>query len=128
MLVPVALGERDDQLLADVAREVEVDVGDGVELAVEESPERETGGDGIDVREPGQVADERADRAASPASRRERVAWRFTAPHLPRDVGGELEHLPVQQEEPGEPELVDQSQLLVQTGPAPSACGRCASP
>ena len=28
VLVPVALGERDDQLLADVAREVEVDVGD----------------------------------------------------------------------------------------------------
>ncbi len=65
-LVAVALVHREDQLLADVAREVEVDVGHGGHLAVEEAAEREPGRDGIDVREPGQVADDRADRAPRP--------------------------------------------------------------
>jgi hypothetical protein len=41
VLAAVALGDGDDQLLADVAREVEVDVGHGRQLAVEEAPERE---------------------------------------------------------------------------------------
>src|SRR6185437_12714035 len=41
VLVPVALGDADDQLLADVAWKVEVDVGDRHELAVEEAAERE---------------------------------------------------------------------------------------
>ena len=66
------------------------------------------------MREPGQVADERADRAAPPTPGRERVAWRLAAAHLARDVGRELEHLPVEQEEPGEAEVADQRQLLVQ--------------
>ena len=107
---------RDDQLLADVAREVEVDVGDGVELAVEEAAEREAGRDRVDVREPGQVADERAD-----ASCRARVPAAATCRGEPgprtssATVARELEHLPVQQEEPGEPELVDQRQLLVES-------------
>ena len=69
VLAAVALGDGDDQLLADVAREVEVDVRDGVELAVEEAAERELGADRVDVRETGEVADERADRGAAPASR-----------------------------------------------------------
>ena len=38
VLAAVALGHGDDQLLADVAREVEVDVRDRLELAVEEAP------------------------------------------------------------------------------------------
>ena len=76
VLVAVALGERDDQLLADVAREVEVDVRHRVELAVQKAPERQAGRHGIHVREPGQVADERADRAAPPTPGRQRMAWR----------------------------------------------------
>ena len=39
VLVPVPLGDRHDQLLADVAREIEVDVRDRIELAVEETAE-----------------------------------------------------------------------------------------
>jgi len=49
VLVPVALGDGDDQLLADVSREVEVDVWHGVELPVEEPAEREVGSHRIDV-------------------------------------------------------------------------------
>ena len=114
MLAAVAFGDGDDQLLADVAREVEVDVRDGVELAVEEAAERELGADRVDVREAGQVADERADRRAAPAAGRQRVTRRVAAAHLERAFARELEHVPVQEEEAGEPELVDQLQLLLE--------------
>src|SRR5439155_2156366 len=105
----VAFGDRDDQLLADVAREVERDVRDGDELVVDEAPEREVRRDRIDVREPGQVADERADARAAASPRRQRMARRARAPHLERALAGELEHLPVEQEEPREPEPRDES-------------------
>ena len=115
VLAAVALGDGDDQLLADVAREVEVDVGHRDELAIEEAPQREAGLNGIDVREPGQIADDRADRAPAPAPGRKDVARDRAAAHLARALPCELEHLPVEQEEAGEAELVDQRKLLVQT-------------
>jgi len=71
VLAAVALGNADDQLFADVAREIEIDVGYRRELAVEEAAERELVRDRIDVREAGQVADERADRRAATAARRQ---------------------------------------------------------
>src|SRR5258705_3829615 len=107
MLLPVALDDADDQLLADVAREVEVDVRHRRELAVEEAAEREVVSDRIDVREAGQIADERADRGAAPATGRQDVPHRARPAHLERDLARELEHLPVEQEEAGEAELVD---------------------
>ena len=113
----VPLGDGDDQLLADVAREVEVDVGHRRELPVQEAAEREVRRDRIDVREPGQVADDRADGAAAPAPRRQRAPRRVAPPHLVRALARELEHLPVEEEEAGEPELVDQRQLLPQPPP-----------
>src|SRR5207244_1767237 len=69
VLGAVALDDADDELLPDVAGEVEVDVRNGRELAVEEAAEREVVRDRIDVRETGEVADERADRRAAPAPR-----------------------------------------------------------
>ncbi len=114
VLLPVALDDADDELLADVAREVEVDVGHRRELAVEEAPEREVVRDRIDVREPRQVADERADRGAAPAPGRQDVPHRAGAAHLERHLACELEHLPVEEEEAGEAELVDQGELLLE--------------
>ena len=113
VLAAVPLGDPDDQLLADVAREVEVDVGDRGEVAVEEAADRQICLDRVDVREAGQVADDRADRAAAAAPGRERVAWRAGAAHVDGDLAGELEHLPVQQEEAGELQLGDEGELLV---------------
>src|SRR6516225_6175767 len=55
VLLAVALDDANDELLPDVAREVEVDVRDRRELAVEEAAEREVVRDRIDVREAGQV-------------------------------------------------------------------------
>src|SRR5262249_27596736 len=114
VLAAVALRDRDDQLLADVPREVEVDVGDRVQLAIEEAAERQLRADRIDMRETGQVADERADRRAAPTSRRERVPRRIAPAHLQRAFARELEDVPVQEEEAGEAKLVDQLQLLVE--------------
>ncbi len=71
MLAAVALGDGDDQLLADVTREVQVDVGDGVELAVQEPSERELSPHRVDVREAGEVADERPHGRAAPAPGRQ---------------------------------------------------------
>ena len=118
VLAAVALGDADDQLLADVAREVEVDVGHRDQLAVEEAPEREVLRNRIDVREPGQVADDRADRGAASPSRRQEAARRPRPADPAGDLPRELEHLPVEEEEAGEAELVDQSELALQ--PCPS--------
>ena len=115
VLASVALGDGDDQLLANVAREVEVDVRNRVELAVQEAAERELGADRVDVREAGEVADERADGRAAPASRGSDVSRRVAPAHFERAFARELEHVPVQQEEACEPELVDQLQLLFES-------------
>ena len=69
VLAPVALVDARDQLLAHVAREVEVDVRQRGDLLVEEAAEEELVGDRVDVREAGQVADDRGDRGAAPAAR-----------------------------------------------------------
>ncbi len=117
MLAAVALADLDDQLLADVAREVEVDVRHRDELPVEEAAERQARLHRVDVREPSQVADDRADRASATAARRQDVPRDRLAAHLARALAGELEHLPVEQEEAGQPELVDQRELLVEPRP-----------
>ena len=120
VLVPVALGDADDQLLADVPGEVEVDVRHGDELPVQEPPQREAVLDGVDVGEPGEVADDRADRAAATPPRRQEHSRRVAAPHLERALTRQLEHLVVEQEEPGEAELLDQRELTLE----PGACVR----
>ena len=118
-LAAEAVVHRQDQLLADVAREVEVDVGHRGQLAVEEAPEREPRRDGIDVREAGEVADDRADRRAAPAARRQRHARRVRAAHRDRDLARDLEDLAVQQEEAREAVVADQRELLVEPQCAP---------
>ena len=114
VLAPVALGHLHDQPLADVAREVEVDVGDGSELVVEEAAEREAGGDGIDVREPGEVADDRAHRGAAASARGQGVSRCARAAQVERDLPRQLEHLEVEEEEAGQLEVGDEPQLLLQ--------------
>ena len=113
-IAAVALVHRGDQLRAHVAREVEVDVRRGDHLAVEEASEREPGRHGIDVREARQVADDRADRGAAPASWRQHLAGCARPAHLDGDLPCELEDLAVQQEEAGEPVVGDQRELLVE--------------
>ena len=117
VLAAVLLRHGHDQLLADVAREVEVDVGNGLELAVQEPPERELGLDRVDMREPGQIADDRADRASASTPRRKDVPGDGSASDLECHLARQLEHFPVQQEESGQAELADQRELFVQPCP-----------
>ena len=83
-VVAVALVHARDQPLADVAREVEVDVGQPVQVLVQEAPERQPARDRVDVREPSQVADERGDRRAPPAPGRQQRARIESAARAPR--------------------------------------------
>ena len=64
VVAAVALVHARDEHLAHVAREVEVDVRQRGDLLVEEAPEEEVVGDRVDVREAGEVADDRGDRGA----------------------------------------------------------------
>ncbi len=114
VLPPVAHGHLYDQPLADIAREVEVDVGDGGELPVEKAAQREAGGDGVDVREPGEVADDGAHRGAAAPARRQGVTSGARAAQVERDLARQLEHLEVEEEEAGELEVGDQPQLFLQ--------------
>ena len=59
----------------------------------------------VDVREPGQVADDRADARAPPPAWRQQHPRRVRSPHLDRDLAGQLEDVEVQEEEAREPEL-----------------------
>ncbi len=114
MLLAPDLVDALDQPGADVAREVEVDVGQRAHLLVEEAPDQELVLDRVDVREPDQVADDRGNGGATATARRHvRAAARGVRPahlrgHLPR----QLEDLVVDEEEAGEVMLRDQLQLL----------------
>src|SRR5919202_2396135 len=68
-IAPEAIVHARDEDLAHVAREVQVDVRQRLDLLVEEAPEQELVGDRIDVREAGEVADDRGDRGTAPAAR-----------------------------------------------------------
>ena len=116
VLAAVALRDGDDQFLADIARKIQIDVRYGRELPVEKSSERQIGCDGIDVGEAGEIADDRTDGAAAAPSGRQGVTGRSCSPNILGDLPGELEHLPVEEEEAGETELGDQRKLLPQPG------------
>ncbi len=106
-----------DERLADVAGEVEVDVRHRRPLLVEEAAEEEVVAQRVDVREADEIADERADRrAATPSRRQPGHRPRGSAAHLRRLLAGHLQQLPVDQEEAGEPALAHQRQLLAQAG------------
>ncbi len=110
----VAAVDLGDQDLADVAGEVEVDVGHRRHLLVEEAGDEEVGLDRVDVGEPGQVADDRADARPPPPARRQHRPGRARPPHPDRDLARQLEQVAVQEEEPGEAEVADHPQLLLQ--------------
>jgi hypothetical protein len=101
-----------DQQLAYIAREVEVDVGQRAELRVEEAPHSQATGERIDMRKPGEETDDRRHRGATSSSRRQQRPRRVRSTYFRGDLTRELEDLMVQQEEPGERELLDHDQLL----------------
>ena len=67
-----------------------------------------------EMREPGEVTDDRGHRGAAAAPRRQQRARRVRAPDLDGHVARELQQVAVQDEEAGQPERLDHAQLLVQ--------------
>src|SRR6266511_1620471 len=59
----------------------------------------------------------RANGGAAPAPRRQRMARGIVPAHLQRALARELEHVPVEEEEAREPELIDQLELLLEPRP-----------
>ena len=108
-----------DQLLANVAREVEIDVGRLCDLLVQEAPQEQPVAHRVDVREPGQVADDRADAGAAPAPRRQQRPRGVRPPHLGRHLAGQLQDVEVEQEEPRQSQGADHPELLLQPPPRP---------
>jgi hypothetical protein len=113
-VAPVAVVDARDQDVADVAREVEVDVRQRGQLLVEEAAQQQLVLDRVDVREAGEVADDRGHARAAPAPRREQAPRRLRPAHLERHLARELEHVAVEQEEAGQAEVADHVQLLVE--------------
>ena len=113
-IAPVALVHARDQPLADVAREVQVDVGQPAQFLVQEAPQRQASCDRVDVRQARQVAHQRGHRRPPPSSGRQQRAHRVRPAHLQGDLARQLEHVVVQQEEAGQPEPVDHRELLLQ--------------
>ena len=110
----VAFVHARDQHLANVAGEVQIDVGQVAQLLVQEAPEQQPVRDRVDVRKTGQVADDRGHRGAATPPRREQGARRVRPPHLDSDLARQLQHLVVEQEEARQPEPLDHPQLLLQ--------------
>ena len=105
------------ELLADVAREVQVDVWNGpLHLVVQKAVQREAELEGVDVREADQVADEHRYRRA-PASAGRALLQRYLGvakPHLDHDLARHLDDVVVDQEEARQAVLFHQAQLLRQ--------------
>ena len=113
-LAPVALVHARDQHRPDVTREVEIDVRQRGQLLVEEPPEEQLVGHRVDVREAGEVADDRGHRGPAPAARRQQRPHRRRPAHLHRHLARQLQQVAVQQEEAGQAQRVDHPQLLLE--------------
>ena len=113
-LAPVALVHARDQLLAHVAREVQVDVRQRRQLLVEEAAQEQVVGHRVDVREAGEVTDDRGHRGPAAAARRQQRPRRVRPAHLDRHLARELQQVAVQDEEARQAQRVDHPQLLVQ--------------
>src|SRR3990172_3416424 len=111
VLPPEVFVDAQDQLLADIAREVQVDIGHRGHLLVQEAPQEEVVLDRVDVRQPDQVADDRADRGAATAAGRRGAG---AAAHLLRHLVSEPQYLAVDEEEAGQAVALHQRQLLLQ--------------
>src|SRR2546429_504652 len=108
VLVAVALVDPPDQLLADLAREVEVDVGYRCEALVQEPAQEQAVCDRGDVRQAEQGADDgRHRRAAAPARGQGSQGPAGAPAHVGRHLACQVEQVVIDQEEPTESMVFD---------------------
>src|SRR5262252_5039050 len=112
-----------DQLLANVARKIQVDVGYRLQVLIEKAAEEQPVADRIDVRQTDQVTDDRADGRAATATRRQARA----TPHgtLAADAFGDvcrlLLQIAVDQEETCQLVFLDKLELVLELLPGPGS-------
>src|SRR5207237_399534 len=108
VLVAVALVDPADQLFADLAREIVVDVGHRREALVQEPAQEQAVGDRVDVRQAEQVADDGRHRRAAPAAGEQVSLGPPAAPaHVRCHLAGQVEQVVIDQEEPTESMVFD---------------------
>ena len=111
VVVSVALVDREDQFLPDIARKVYVDVRDALHGVVQEPAEKEVRPHRIHVGEPDQITDDGGDRGSATAAGGEQLARHRVAPHAVGDLPGEFEDVVIDEEEPGQVVAVDEREF-----------------
>src|SRR5205809_4155741 len=98
-----------DQLFADLAREIEVDVGYRRECLVQESSQKESVGDRVDVGQAEEIAHDGGDRgAASPAGQQIAAGAPGAAANVGGDLAGKIEKVVVDEKEAAELVVLDE--------------------
>src|SRR5207247_5072947 len=104
-----------DQLLTDLTREIEIDVGHRRERLVQESSQKEFVGDRVDVRQAEEIAHDGGDRgAASPAGQQIAAGAPGAAANVGGDLTGKIEKVVVDEKEAAELVVLDEAQLIVE--------------
>ena len=121
VLRPEVLVDALDQLVPETSGEVEVDVGERRHVLGDEAFQGEAPLQGIDVADADEVSDQQGHRRAAPPSGRpllDRGLGVYQSPLL-HDALGDEHDLPVEQQEAGQVEALDQSKLLLEALPDP---------
>ncbi len=115
VLRPVTLVDATDELFADLAGEVQIDIGNRGQGLVEKPTQEQSIRDGIDVGESEEIADNRRHRrTAAPAGQHAARRPSRVASHVRRHLAGEIEEVMVDEKEATEAMAVDQAQLFRQ--------------
>src|SRR5438876_4477113 len=115
MLGAIACVHAADQLLTDLAREIEIDVWHRRERLVQKTAQKELVGDRVDMRQAEEIADDRGDRgAASPAGQQVAAGAARAAPNVRRDVARQVKEVMINKKEAAELVMLDEPQFFVE--------------
>src|SRR3989441_5986159 len=115
MLGAIACVHAADQLLTDLAREIEIDVGHRRERLVQKATQKQPVGDRIDMGQAEEIADDGGDRgAASPAGQQVTVGASRAAPNVGCDVARQVEKVMINKKETAELVMLDEPQFFVE--------------
>ena len=115
VLGAVARVDTADQLLANLAGEIEIDVRHRREGLVQKAAEEELVRDRIDVRQAEEIADNGRDGGAAASARQEIAAGASrSAPDVGRDLAREIEEIVIDEKEAAELMMLDQHQFCLE--------------
>ena len=115
----IALMHARNQDLADIAREVEIDVRQRPQVVVEEAAQEEVALHRIHVRKAGEITDDRRHARAAPPPRRQQRPSAVRTTHLACHLARQFEQVAVEQEEACQTQGGHDPQLLAETRGGP---------